>query len=110
MSHYGETNGDNTVDFSQLGTFDSVRLTLQQATLFLIFFSFCTLSSAPSELQTTDVIIVLCRVCGLVVPWNYPLMMLAWKMAPCLAAGNTLVLKPAEVSIKKLCSYMCTYV
>ena len=37
-------------------------------------------------------------VCGLVVPWNYPLMMLAWKMAPCLAAGNTVVIKPAEVS------------
>ena len=38
------------------------------------------------------------RVCGLVVPWNYPLMMLAWKMGPCLAAGNTLVIKPAEAS------------
>lgn len=37
-------------------------------------------------------------VCGLVVPWNYPLMMLAWKMAPCLAAGNTVMIKPAEVS------------
>ncbi|XP_062522536.1 cytosolic 10-formyltetrahydrofolate dehydrogenase-like [Corticium candelabrum] len=37
-------------------------------------------------------------VCGLVVPWNYPLMMLAWKMAACLAAGNTLVLKPAKVT------------
>ena len=37
-------------------------------------------------------------VCGLVVPWNYPLMMLAWKMSPCLAAGNTVILKPAEVS------------
>lgn len=37
-------------------------------------------------------------VCGLVVPWNYPLMMLSWKMAACLAAGNTLVLKPAEVT------------
>ena len=38
-------------------------------------------------------------VCGLVVPWNYPLMMLAWKMAPCLAAGNTVVIKPAEVCV-----------
>lgn len=36
------------------------------------------------------------RVCGLIVPWNYPLMMLSWKMAPCLAAGNTVVLKPSE--------------
>jgi betaine-aldehyde dehydrogenase len=35
-------------------------------------------------------------VCGLIVPWNYPLMMAAWKMAPALAAGCTVVLKPAE--------------
>ena len=38
------------------------------------------------------------RVCGLVTPWNYPLMMLSWKMAACLAAGNTVVIKPAQVS------------
>ncbi|RZF33347.1 hypothetical protein LSTR_LSTR007692 [Laodelphax striatellus] len=37
-------------------------------------------------------------VVGLIVPWNYPLMMLSWKMAPCLAAGNTVVIKPAEVT------------
>ena len=36
--------------------------------------------------------------CGLIVPWNYPLMMLAWKMSPLLAAGNTVVLKPAQVT------------
>ncbi|XP_040565734.1 cytosolic 10-formyltetrahydrofolate dehydrogenase isoform X1 [Lepeophtheirus salmonis] len=36
-------------------------------------------------------------VCGLVTPWNYPLMMLSWKMAACLAAGNTVVIKPAFV-------------
>ena len=34
---------------------------------------------------------------GLVIPWNYPLMMLAWKMGACLAAGNTVILKPAKV-------------
>ena len=38
-------------------------------------------------------------VVGLVIPWNYPLMMLAWKMGACLAAGNTMVLKPAKVLI-----------
>ncbi|XP_063228695.1 cytosolic 10-formyltetrahydrofolate dehydrogenase [Bacillus rossius redtenbacheri] len=37
-------------------------------------------------------------VCGLITPWNYPLMMLSWKMAACLAAGNTVVMKPAQVS------------
>lgn len=35
--------------------------------------------------------------CGLITPWNYPLMMLSWKMAACLAAGNTVIIKPAQV-------------
>ena len=35
-------------------------------------------------------------VCGQIIPWNFPLMMAAWKIAPALAAGNTVVLKPAE--------------
>lgn len=35
-------------------------------------------------------------VCALIVPWNYPLMLAAWKLAPALAAGCTVVLKPAE--------------
>lgn len=37
-------------------------------------------------------------VVGCIVPWNYPLMMTAWKVAPALAAGNSVVLKPAEQS------------
>lgn len=37
------------------------------------------------------------RVCGIIIPWNYPLMMLSWKTAACLAAGNTVVIKPAQV-------------
>jgi 4-(gamma-glutamylamino)butanal dehydrogenase len=37
-------------------------------------------------------------VVGCVVPWNYPLMMASWKVAPALAAGNSVVLKPAEQS------------
>jgi len=37
-------------------------------------------------------------VVGCIVPWNYPLLMAAWKLAPALAAGNTVVLKPAEES------------
>ncbi|SLN20102.1 Putative aldehyde dehydrogenase AldA [Roseovarius litorisediminis] len=35
-------------------------------------------------------------VCGQIIPWNFPLLMLAWKVAPALAAGNTVLLKPAE--------------
>ena len=43
-------------------------------------------------------------VCGQIIPWNFPLLMLAWKVAPALAAGNTVVLKPAEwTSLTALC-------
>ena len=43
-------------------------------------------------------------VCGQVIPWNFPLLMLAWKVAPAIAAGNTVVLKPAEyTSLTALC-------
>jgi aldehyde dehydrogenase (NAD+) len=49
-------------------------------------------------------------VCGQIIPWNFPLLMLAWKIAPALAAGNTVVLKPAEftpltaLAFAELCS------
>ncbi len=46
----------------------------------------------PSELPDQAPV----GVCGAVIPWNFPLLMLAWKVAPALAAGNTVVLKPAE--------------
>ncbi|MCY4400502.1 MAG: aldehyde dehydrogenase family protein [Gemmatimonadetes bacterium] len=47
---------------------------------------------APSEFPGYEPIGVI----GQVIPWNFPLLMLAWKVAPALAAGNTVVLKPAE--------------
>src|SRR5262245_17025896 len=37
-------------------------------------------------------------VAGQIIPWNFPLLMLAWKLAPALAAGNTVLLKPAETT------------
>src|SRR5213078_4376767 len=37
-------------------------------------------------------------VVGLIVPWNFPLTIASWKLAPALAAGNTVVLKPAELT------------
>jgi betaine-aldehyde dehydrogenase len=37
-------------------------------------------------------------VCGLITPWNYPLLHTAWKVAPALAAGNAFVLKPSELT------------
>ena len=36
--------------------------------------------------------------CGLIGPWNYPLLQMSWKIAPALAAGNTAVMKPATVT------------
>lgn len=48
-------------------------------------------------------------VVGQVIPWNFPLLMLAWKIAPALACGNTVVLKPAEttsVTAMKFCSIL----
>ncbi len=37
-------------------------------------------------------------VCGQIIPWNYPLLMASWKLAPALAAGNTCILKPSEMT------------
>lgn len=34
--------------------------------------------------------------CGQIIPWNYPISLMAWKIGPALACGNTIVLKPAE--------------
>ncbi len=47
---------------------------------------------APAELPG----LVPHGVCGAVIPWNFPLLILSWKVAPALAAGNAVVLKPAE--------------
>lgn len=46
------------------------------------------------------------RVCALITPWNYPLMMLSWKMSACIAAGNTVVIKPAQVIYHKYVSLL----
>ena len=37
-------------------------------------------------------------VVGAIVPWNYPILLMAWKVAPALAAGNTVVIKPSEMT------------
>ena len=44
-------------------------------------------------------------VCGQIIPWNFPLLMLAWKVAPALAAGNTVVLKPADLTPLTACAF-----
>ena len=43
-------------------------------------------------------------VVGSIAPWNYPLQMAAWKVLPAIAAGNTIVLKPAEITPLTACS------
>lgn len=44
-------------------------------------------------------------VCGQIIPWNFPLLMLAWKIAPALAAGNTVVIKPADLTPLTACAF-----
>ena len=61
--------------------------------------SICLLSNSCEIFWFVDTAVhVLFSVCGIITPWNYPLMMLAWKLSACLAAGNTVVLKPAQVA------------
>uniref|UniRef100_A0A8C2PY47 10-formyltetrahydrofolate dehydrogenase n=1 Tax=Cyprinus carpio TaxID=7962 RepID=A0A8C2PY47_CYPCA len=71
---------------------------------FRYFAGWCDKIQFPSSLAMKKItsITICClfmfSVCAIVIPWNYPLMMLAWKTAACLAAGNTVVLKPAQVT------------
>ena len=59
-------------------------------------------SGRPVDLGREDVDSVVVHepvgVCALITPWNYPLLQVAWKVAPCLAAGSTFVLKPSELT------------
>ena len=45
-------------------------------------------------------------VVGQIIPWNFPILMAAWKLAPALAAGNAVVLKPAEQTPFSICILM----
>ena len=51
-----------------------------------------TAKLAPSEMPGRSPV----GVCGQIIPWNFPLLMASWKIAPAIAAGNTVILKPAE--------------
>jgi betaine-aldehyde dehydrogenase len=52
----------------------------------------------PSPAITSTVIREPIGVCALICPWNYPLLQLSWKLAPALVAGNTVVVKPSELT------------
>ena len=58
------------------------------------FFGHTTPSELPNKFAMT--IRVPLGVCGLITPWNFPIAIPAWKLAPCLVAGNTAVFKPAS--------------
>jgi len=55
-------------------------------------------SLAPMDDMQTLIVKEPMGVAGLIVPWNFPLLMSVWKIAPALAAGNSIVLKPAEIT------------
>lgn len=54
--------------------------------------------ASPVPNSTSIVVREPIGVCGQISPWNYPLLQAAWKMAPALAAGNTIVMKPSEIT------------
>jgi betaine-aldehyde dehydrogenase len=54
--------------------------------------------SAPSPDAESALVREPVGVCGQILPWNYPLLQAAWKIAPALAAGNTIVVKPSEIT------------
>ncbi|GGK02216.1 betaine aldehyde dehydrogenase [Lentibacillus kapialis] len=53
---------------------------------------------SPIPHSTSRVVCEPVGVCGQITPWNYPLLQASWKLAPALAAGNTLVMKPSEIT------------
>lgn len=54
--------------------------------------------ASPIPESTSKVVREPVGVCGQITPWNYPLLQAAWKIAPALAAGNTIVIKPSEIT------------
>lgn len=54
--------------------------------------------AAPMENVDSTVIYEPVGVCGQITPWNYPLLQASWKLAPALVAGNTLIMKPSEIT------------
>src|SRR5699024_1444508 len=53
---------------------------------------------SPIPNSTSRVVNEPVGVCGQITPWNYPLLQASWKLAPALVAGNTLILKPSELT------------
>jgi len=87
---------DNGKPFSQSRTIDIPKA----AETFRYYAGWCTKiygETNPSDLSTFNYTLrEAIGVCGQIIPWNFPLLMAAWKVAPALACGNTVILKPAE--------------
>ena len=110
MYKFADLIGDHAEEFALLDTLDMgkpindmLSIDVPVTKLTFQFFAECIDKVEGAVTQTaSDAFHYITReplgVVGCIVPWNYPLMMAAWKIAPALAAGNSVVLKPAEQS------------
>jgi acyl-CoA reductase-like NAD-dependent aldehyde dehydrogenase len=103
----GELIKKNTAELAQIEALDAGKpVTLASAEIWAAGEAFRYYSGWPTKVfgetnpSGDDVFVYTLRepigVCGGIIPWNFPLIMAAWKVAPALAFGNTVVLKPAE--------------
>ncbi|GAA1225154.1 aldehyde dehydrogenase family protein [Kitasatospora nipponensis] len=80
------------------------RMDVDDATAVLRYYAALTTTDAGRTIDTgrpdaiSRVVHEPVGVCALITPWNYPLLQISWKLAPALAAGNTVVAKPSEVT------------
>jgi len=89
-----ENNGKTILD-AQADADDAINTLRYYAGLLL---SSTDQTYAPTEDMQTLIVKEPIGVAGLIVPWNFPLLMSMWKIAPALAAGNSILLKPAEIT------------
>ncbi|WZX99471.1 betaine-aldehyde dehydrogenase [Bacillus sp. FSL W7-1360] len=106
----GEKIKEHAEELARLETLDTGK-TIEEsradmADIANVFFYFAGLADkdggelipSPIPDSTSQVVREPIGVCSLITPWNYPLLQAAWKLAPALAAGNTLVIKPSEIT------------
>lgn len=106
----GQKIKDNREELAHLETLDTGK-TLEESLgdmddIANVFFYFAGLADkdggevieSPIPDSTSKIVREPIGVCTQITPWNYPLLQAAWKLAPALAAGNTLVIKPSEIT------------
>ncbi|WP_059105486.1 betaine-aldehyde dehydrogenase [Shouchella shacheensis] len=106
----GEKIQANVEELARLETLDTGK-TIEESRgdmndIANVFFYFAGLADkdggelieSPIPDSTSKVVREPIGVCGQITPWNYPLLQAAWKLAPALAAGNTLIMKPSEIT------------